>query len=169
MYLANPLRHPRAVLAVLSFLLSAGNALALPGDKDQPIELAADSVDVSEGSGISVYRGNVELRQGSILLRADVLTVHQKSHQPSRFEADGKPVYFEQQAAKGKVTGRARRAEYASDSAELLLTGDAELTQGADRVTSDRIVYDRVRALVKAGASAQGKERVRITIQPPAR
>jgi lipopolysaccharide export system protein LptA len=32
---------------------------------------------------------------------------------------------------------------------------------------SDRIVYDRVKSVVKAGAAAKGKERVRISIEAP--
>ena len=43
---------------------------------------------------------------------------------------------------------------------------EAELRQGRDSFRSDRIVYDRVRSVVKAGAAAQGKQRVRISIQP---
>ena len=38
--------------------------------------------------------------------------------------------------------------------------------QGTDTFRSDRIVYDRLNARVKAGTSAQGKERVRIHITP---
>ena len=46
------------------------------------------------------------------------------------------------------------------------MTDNAELSQGSDRFSSDRIVYDRVKAKLKAGAAAKGSERVRVTIQP---
>ena len=65
------------------------SAAALESDRNQPIELAADSVDIDEGKGVSIYRGDVDLRQGSIRLRADVVTVHQDKRRPSRIVARG--------------------------------------------------------------------------------
>jgi lipopolysaccharide export system protein LptA len=156
--------------ALLALLLTALTPLAgaLESDRDQPIELAADSVDIDEGRGLSIYRGDVDLRQGSIRLRADVVTVHQAGRKTSRIVAEGRPVKFQQQSAKGPVRGEARQVEYEVASENLLLIGDAVLRQGKDSMRSDRIVYDRVRAVVKAGAAAEGKQRVRISIQPPA-
>ena len=81
--------------------------------------------------------------------------------------AEGRPVKFRQQAAEGPVEGEARHVEYEVDSENLLMAGDAVLIQGKDSMRSDRIAYDRVRAVVKAGAAAKGKQRVRISIQPP--
>jgi lipopolysaccharide export system protein LptA len=47
------------------------------------------------------------------------------------------------------------------------MIGDAVLIQGKDSMRSDRIVYDRVKSVVKAGAAAKGKQRVRISIEAP--
>jgi lipopolysaccharide export system protein LptA len=147
-------------------MLSFG-AHALSSDKDQPIELAADSVDVDEGRGTSVYKGNVDLRQGSMRLLADTVTVKQQGRQPNRIIAVGS-VRFTQKNTEGQmVEARAKKAEYAVNSEILELTGKASLTQGGDTMKSDRIVYDRVKHTVRAGAAAQGKQRVRITIEPP--
>ena len=140
----------------------------LPDQARKPIELAADSVDIDEGKGVSVYRGDVDLRQGSIRLLADVVTVHQSGRKPSKIVAEGRPVKFGQQSTKGPVKGEARRVEYEVDSENLVLTGDAVLIQGKDTMRSDRIVYDRVRSVVKAGAAAKGKQRVHISIEAPA-
>ncbi|MDJ0738290.1 MAG: lipopolysaccharide transport periplasmic protein LptA [Gammaproteobacteria bacterium] len=156
-----------AVAVLATWLLAAGAAVALESDRQQPIELAADSVDIDEGRGISVYKGDVDLRQGSIRLRADTVTVHQKGKKPSRIVAEGRPVKFQQQSRRGPVKGEARRVEYEVDSENLVLNGDAVLVQGQDSMRSDRIVYDRVRSVVKAGAAADGKQRVRISIEAP--
>jgi lipopolysaccharide export system protein LptA len=164
-------RPPRTFfrLAVtLALLLAAASLAALEGDRERPIELAADSVDLDEGRGVSIYRGDVDLRQGSMRLQADVVTVHQRGRRPARVEAEGRPVRFTQQSARGPVKGEARRMEYDIDSENLVLQGDAVLVQGQDSMRSDRIVYDRERAVVKAGAAADGRQRVRISIQPPA-
>jgi lipopolysaccharide export system protein LptA len=153
-------------LALIS-LLAFGAAAALESDRDQPIELAADSVDIDEGKGVSVYRGNVDVRQGSIRLRADVVTIHQSDRGPSKVVAEGRPVKFQQQSTQGPVQGEARRVEYEVASENLVLIGDALLVQDKDSMRSDRIVYDRVKSMVKAGAAAKGTERVRISIEPP--
>ncbi len=154
---------------LLALTLMATGAVALESDRNQPIELAADSVDINEAEGLSVYRGDVDLRQGSMHLQADVVRVHHRGRDPSRVVAEGRPVRFEQQSTRGPVEGQARRVEYEIASENLELSGDAVLVQGKDTMRSDRIVYDRVRAVVKAGAAAEGKQRVRISIQPPAR
>ena len=158
----------RALLS-LTAIFWLGTATALPNDKDQPVEIEADSVDIDEGKGTSIYQGSVELTQGTIRLKADKVTVFQRGSKPSRILAEGRPVQFRQLESKekGYITGKAQRAEYQLSSEELVLIGDAVLTQGKDSFQSDRIVYDRVRAKLKAGAAAKGKQRVKITIGNP--
>lgn len=140
---------------------------ALESDRRQPIELSADSVDLDEGKGTSTYRGDVDLRQGTMRVLADVITVHQRGRKPYKIVAEGRPVKFRQQTERGPVRGEARRVEYEVDSEDLVLIGDAVLVQNNDSMRSDRITYDRQRAVVKAGAAAQGKQRVRISIESP--
>lgn len=169
---ARPVSHPvaarlLAALLGMSLWFAGPTAVALESDRQQPIELAADSVDIDEAKGVSVYKGDVDLRQGSIHLRADLVTVHQSAGKTSKIVAEGRPVKFKQQSAKGPVKGEARRVEYQVGSENLVLAGDAVLIQGKDTMRSDRIVYDRVRSVVKAGAAAQGKQRVRISIEAP--
>ena len=159
-----PSKLSASLLSVL--LLAAGAAQALSSDREQPIELAADSVDVDEGRGVSVYKGNVDLRQGSMRLLADKVTVKNQGDQPNRIIAVGK-VRFSQQSEDGPVKATARQAEYEVNSEVLELTGKAALTQNGDTMRSDRIIYNRVKHKVRAGAAANGSERVRITIQAP--
>ncbi len=151
----------------IALLLVSGSAFALTTDKDQPIELEANSVEIDDRTGISVYQGNVVIRQGSIRITAEEVTVYQKDKRTDKIHAVGRPVTYQQVTDDGKeVNGRALQAEYHTRSDLLYLIGDALLTQGQDSFASDRITYDRKKALVKAGASAKGKERVRITIDP---
>jgi lipopolysaccharide export system protein LptA len=163
----NPDRRRPALLALL-LTLCTPLAHALSSDKDQPIDIVADSVAIDEAKGTSTYTGNVEINQGSIRLLADKVVVEHRPGQPRKVDATGAPAKFRQLPDNSKqyVTGTARRVEYRLDSEELLLSGDAHLTQGKDSFHSDRIVYDRVKAVVKAGAAAQGKDRVRVTIEP---
>lgn len=146
----------------------SSSGLALATDKDQPVEIEADSVDINESAGTSIYQGAVVINQGSMQLKADVVTVHYKDRKPQKLVATGKPVQFKQlpDNADQYVTGKGNKLVYHINSEELILTEDAELQQGKDSFKSDRIVYDRVQARLKAGAAAQGRERVRVSIQP---
>jgi lipopolysaccharide export system protein LptA len=159
-----------AAAAALALVWGAG-AGALESDKDQPIDLEADSVELDEGKELSIYNGNVVLKQGTLQLQADKVTVHHKGAKPMRVEADGRPVRFQQLPDKSTqpVKGEALKAVYDVDSAELLLSGNAVLSQGRDTFRSDRITYDRVKSVIKGGAAAKGKERVRITVDPKGR
>ncbi len=152
---------------VLGCLLGA--AQALESDREQPIYIEADGVEIDEQSGTSLYQGNVLVTQGSIEITAEKVSVAQpEGDQQGRIVARGNPVTFRQESeqAERSVKGRAQRIEYDTDSEMLLMVGDAELVQGGDTFASDRIEYDRGRSVVKAGASAQGKQRVRMTIRP---
>jgi len=155
----------RSLLLVIAIIWS-NQLFALSSDKDQPIDIAADSVDMNEAKGISIYKGDVELNQGSIQLLADKVTIYYKGKKPHKVVAAGQQVKFRQMPDNSKdyVKGRANHAEYLVDSEELTLVGNAELSQSKDTFRSDRIIYDRVRSVVKAGAAAKGKERVKITI-----
>lgn len=162
------LQIPR-FLTLLVFYAWIGAAAALPDDQNQPIQIEADGVEIDDGRHLSTYTGNVEVSQGSMRLWADRVTVnHKASRRPNRIIAVGKPVRYRQLMEKdGKeVKAKAMRMEYDVGSEEILLVDQAELTQGTDSFSSDRILYDRNKAVVKAGASAKGKQRVRISITP---
>jgi len=164
----------RVLAAVLWLMLGAAQVQALPGDQNQPIEIEADGVEIDDGRNVSVYSGNVEIRQGSMQLWADQVTVHHAaSRQPQRIVAVGEPARYRQMVEKDgeQVKARALRIEYDAGSEEILLLDQAVLSQGKDSFRSDRILYDRNKAVVKAGKSvakgAAGRsERVRITIDP---
>lgn len=166
MFRANLFSYVSAMTLLLVWL---GNAHALSSDKDQPIDILADSVDLNEAKGISIYKGDVELNQGSIRLKADKVTIYYKGKNPNKVVAVGNLVKFRQLPDNSKeyIEGQASRAEYEVSSEELTLIGKARLKQGKDTFSSDRIIYDRVRSVVKAGAAAKGKQRVKITIQSP--
>lgn len=167
---------PNRPLALALALLALGTlpaALpALESDQDQPVYLESDSAELDDQKSLSIYRGSVVVTQGSVEIRADEVEIH---HHPDRrprlIIATGRPATY-RQAVEGEaqeMRAEALRMELETDRDEIVLIGEAAVFQGEDRLRSDRIVYDRAAALVKAGASAQGKERVRIQINPSER
>jgi lipopolysaccharide export system protein LptA len=155
------------LLAVM--LAYASSLQALEGDEQQPLYIEADAAELDDKQSISLYIGNVEVEQGSMRIYADEVLVHHKpDRQPRKIIAVGQPARYRQQMDDDpdEVKGRALRMEYEADRDELTLIDDAELTQGEDRFASDRIVYNRITERVTAGTSAQGRERVKIRIEP---
>jgi len=157
----------RLGLWTILFLTSA-LAAALESDKDQPVYIEADSVQIDDRTGVRVYQGNVVMTQGSIHMTADKVTVTKLKSGSDHVLAVGDPVTFQQQreGEQELARGRAQRAEYDLDSDIIKLYDDAELTQGQDTLKNDRITYDKSKEVMWAGASQEGKQRVRITLQP---
>ena len=157
-----------AVLLGLLVLVASPATLALSSDKDQPIDIEADSVDIDESKGQSIYVGNVKVTQGSIRLLADRVTVFHTDGDPQKFIATGEPARFRQMPDNSDVPiqARALRMEYVINGDLVTLIEQAVVLQGKDTMRSDRIVWDRVRGKVKGGLAAEGKQRVKMTFQP---
>lgn len=156
------------MLALLSGLLGPFPLPALQSDRDQPMRLEADSVSIDDATGVSLYEGNVVITQGSLKLWADRLWIHRRNGKTEKIISEGNPTRFRQlQDDSGEeVRGQARRAEFFVDRDELMFYDNALLEQGSDQFRSDRILYNRRTAQVRAGSSAKGKERVQVTIEP---
>lgn len=162
------LNRPSTPVYPVILLLLSGMAHSLPTDKDAPVNIEADSGEIDQASGTTIYQGDVVITQGSMKLEAHKVTVQYKNKKPYRLTATGTPASFRQKPDKSKpwVQGKGNKIVYLIHSEELILTDNAELNQGEDSFSSDRIVYDRVNAKLKAGAAAKGKQRVKVTIQP---
>lgn len=114
----------------------------------------------------SIYNGNVILVQGSINLKASKVIVYNFQSDDAHIVATGNQVSFSQKQDNSAdlIKGRANKVEYGINSARLELTGKGSLVKGKNTFRNDKIIYDREKAIVKAGTSAKGKERVKITI-----
>lgn len=152
-----------------ALLLAPLRLAALETDQEQPLYLEADSAELDEATSISIYTGNVFLKQGSMEVRGDQVTVHHDpERKPKLMIAIGAPATYLQQVEGEEqlVEAEALRIEYDKVKDEITLIDRAVLFQGEDTFRSDRIVFDRAHGQVKAGTIAQGKERVHITISP---
>lgn len=159
---------PRLLPAFIVTMILTSPCFALSSDKDAPVELEADSADINQKTGTTVYQGQVRITQGSMILTADKVVIEYQGSKAHKFTATGAPARFQQlpDNEDTPVKGKGQTIVYLIKSEELVLMGEAELQQAGDRFTSDKIVYDRVQARLKAGAAAKGSERVRVTIQP---
>jgi lipopolysaccharide export system protein LptA len=142
---------------------------AQDGEQRLPLYIEADAAELDDQQSVSFYIGNVEVEHGNMRLFADeVMVQHRPDRRPRKIIAVGTPVRYRQQPEGDpeEIRGRALRMEYDVDRDEITLIDEAELAQGEDRFSSDRIVYNRITERVTAGTSAQGRQRVKIRIEP---
>jgi lipopolysaccharide export system protein LptA len=153
-------------LLLLAFLVLPAGARALSTDREQPVYISADRVEVDEKAGVSHYTGDVQMRQGSLHVDADTVTVYKKGEELSKIVADGKPTHFRQKPDDGgaEIHGRALHLEYHADSALLYLTHDAHVQQAKDEFTGEHVVYDSENSTVHANGGDDG--RVHAVIHP---
>ncbi len=154
---------------ILPFLLMAASvALALPEDSKAPVEIESDRADIDQAKDRAVFRGHVQLTQGSFTLWSDKLVVQYRNGKPWDATATGNPAHFRQLPEKDKewVYGSGLQIHYRFREDDVTLTGNAMLKQKKDTFRSDRILYDRKHDLLKAGASAGGHKRVKVILHP---
>lgn len=157
-----------STLLLLFSLGLAGGAHALSSDKDQPLNIDADTVEIDDKAGVSVYKGNVVATQGTLVLDADIVTVYSPQRELDKAIAEGNPARYKQRPDNKDedVRAKAQRMEYYAHKEKLILLEGGHLWQGQDEFTGNRIEYDTRRDVVNASMSSSGKERVHIIMQP---
>ena len=128
------------ITAILVFPLTSSGA----NDRDQPVLIQADEVDMDLKSGQRLYRGNVSVTQGSIRILADQIEMTFSNEQLALALATGQPAVFRQRPA-GKshdVVGKGESIEMDEVNNLVTLRGGASLKQQQDTVYGETIVYD---------------------------
>lgn len=168
----------RRAAAALLLLASAGHALALPDDSDQPISIAADRAEHDDARRITIYRGNVEIDQGSLHIVGDNVTIRfDERDEVAKITVLGEPAHFRQASGGGASQRKAwaKRMEYFPAQDLIMLLGEARYEKDGSHVRASRLVYDsrneRFKALTDTAGDgdrtdAKAPERVRIEIRP---
>ncbi len=152
-------------LPLMLCILSFGFNLAQGQDtllSQQVIQIKADSLEVDLKNNQAIYSGKVQINQDSFRLSADKVIVFFDNQQPSRLEANGNPLRFQQQSNDGLWQGQAKRLSYRLDSGLLILEGDAELSQGKNQMRSQSLTYDLNQSRLKAS----GKGGIEMLLYP---
>ena len=164
-----------AVSLLLTLLLTGAPALAEKADRSKPVNIEADSVTVDDLRKVSVYLGNVVLVQGTMVLHADKIIVHQDAQGFNSATAYGNPVTFRQKrdGTDEYIDGFADRMQYDGKPGTLQLYDHAHLKRGADELRGDYISYNANTEFFEVntgnnntGAASGRKGRVSAIIQP---
>jgi lipopolysaccharide export system protein LptA len=150
----------------LCLLLCLSPAMAMKTDRQEPLDVKADSTDGTLGDGVATLQGSVEIRQGTLLVQADVAQVFKTEGRVKRIELTGNPVQLEQQIEEqGLVTARADRIEYEVATGIVTLTGSANVVHPQYRISGEKLVYD-MNIQHFQGAGGNDDSRIRIYLEP---
>lgn len=139
------IRAARVLLAVLC-LAAAAAAHALKEDRDQPVQITADTVDMNEKTRVAVYRGHVRMRQGSAEIHADRVEVRlrESENKVETMRVTGNPARLKVRPddKDEDVHASAREMIYRAIARRVELRGDALLRQGRNELGGEDITYD---------------------------
>lgn len=166
-------RYRLHLLRALSLCLCtslASYSWALPEDADAPIVIRADNGEFDQKTNQAIYKGNVQVDQGTMRVNAERMVVHRKDKKVTRitfFGDSSTPARYQQQLAldEGKVKARADTITYYTQRELLDLEGHAYLTQQGNEVTGNTIKYDIVAGKVNA-TSKPNSGPVKVIIMP---
>lgn len=151
----------RFLCSVLLLLAAPDGALAASADKNQPIEITADSLEVLQPDQVATFRGNVHAQQGDITLTAQQMTVHYRVKQ----ERAGGLGAVSQIDAVGNVelttpedTAKGDSGSYNVDQRKIWLTDNVTLTRGKNVLKGSRAEYsfDTGKSLLTSAPSQPG-------------
>lgn len=163
-----------AALALAAALAAAGVASAQAGatpfagfkhDASQPIQVAADSLEVRNADNAAIFRGNVVVAQGVVRLKANTLEVRYRrggGGQPQDGAIDRLRATGDVLISNGKETAKANAADYDVAEGVIVLTGDVLLAQNDNAIKAEKLTID----LATGRAVMGGGGRVSVQLNP---
>ncbi|MEP2782519.1 MAG: lipopolysaccharide transport periplasmic protein LptA [Pseudoruegeria sp.] len=113
------------------------------GDASQPVEVAADQLEVDQTDGSALFSGNVIVIQGEMKLSANTMRVEYANSADnaangiSKLFASGNVILVN-----GLEAAEADNAVYTIASGEIEMTGNVLLTQGQNVMSAEKLVAD---------------------------
>lgn len=165
----------RLLLAAL-LLLCASTGFAERADRDKPLHLSADQVLIDDAQQISTFTGNVQLTQGTMLIRGDKIVVVQDKEGFKRGTAYGNPASFRQkrEGLDEYVEGYGERIEYDTRAETVVFYVQARVKRNLDEVRGEHITYSAKTEVFQvnghgAGTGNAPSKRVHAVLQPKSR
>ncbi|WP_422412984.1 MULTISPECIES: lipopolysaccharide transport periplasmic protein LptA [unclassified Endozoicomonas] len=148
-------------------------AQALPSDRQKPIEIESNTADIDNKKGVSIYKGNVVMIQGTTRITGDKVTIYSVQQEVKKIVAEGdkERAYYEEQQPddQGILKAWGHTIDYQVAGDKIQLIKQAQLTQKGDTFTGERIDYDLTKQTVNAKGSENKSNpdgRVKMIYQP---
>jgi lipopolysaccharide export system protein LptA len=160
-------------MAMLAVFFLATPAVAERADRDKPVNIESDRMTADDARKTAVFEGRVVLTQGTMVIRADKITVRQDNQGFQSGTAVGNLAKFRQkrEGSDEFVEGEAERIEYDGRADRVEFHNRAHLRRDCgDDVVGSFISYDarteQFSVQSAKGPSAGKDERVRAVIMP---
>jgi lipopolysaccharide export system protein LptA len=156
------------------FAVCLANAAAANQTASGPIHVEADRMESDQLNGAVLFVGNVEARQGDMLISAERMTVRYGKNDAIPDGTDQKNKSIESLVAEGKVkitrqdwVASGDWLEFKSVERKVVLTGNTKVWQDNNLVIGDRVVLylDEGRSVVEKSDRQDG-ERVKAFFYP---
>lgn len=167
----------QTAICVLLAAHAALPAWAEKADRNKPVNLDADRITVDEAKKTQIFEGNVQLSQGTLVIRTDHMVVSQDGNGYQRGVATGGAgglARFKQkrEGRDDYIEGEAERIEHDARTERSQFFGRAHVKNGRDEVRGPYIAFDSkaetyvVTNRTAGGTPAVRPERVHAVIQP---
>lgn len=157
----------RSSALILGLFISATFQLnAAEVDLKQEISIDADRQAADLKNKIFSYIDNVVIKQGSLVIKADLVQVITESVSDAKtYVAKGNPATFEQTLEDGTpIFLQANEIKYEPFKNTVIISGNAELRQEGSKVNGSVITYNFQTEQVHA--NSENNERVKTVLQP---
>ena len=163
-----PLSHKQIQVCILLCLLCPGLPLmALESDRQEPLEVSANSTDGTLGDGITTLRGSVDIRQGTLRITADEAEVMKIDGRVGAVTFRGQPAFLEQQIEEqGLVQATANVIDYQVASGLVTLTGNADVKHPQYQISGELLTYDLNVQHFQGSGDENGNGRIHILLDP---
>ena len=164
-----------APFLALSLILFSGQTWSEKADREKPINIEANSAHMDDKTSTAIFEGNVVLTQGTLLIKADTLTVMQENDEFKQGIALGETAYFRQkrEGYEDYIEGEARRIEFDALTDQLTMITNAKLWREGDEVQGNFIHYNAATETFTVNGGGQNDRsqntpggRVKAIIQP---
>lgn len=146
-------RHNKLLIGFLALLPSL--AIALPSDRDKPINIEADHAQLDDEQGITQYKGRAILTQGTLRIDGDIITFYYDQNKKlTKVVAQGKMAKYQQIQKLGEepVKAEALQMEYHAGVQKIDLLGQGFIWQNGSKISGNQIEYDITRNIVNANS-----------------
>lgn len=130
----------------------------LKADRNAPVEVTSDTLNVDQQTGTAVFNGNVLVIQGGMRMKAQTITVTYDQADRTRINTmnatGGVTLVSPNEAAEGK------NAVYDVPAGQVVMTGDVVVTQGTSVMSGQKLTVNLT------NGTGQMDGRVRTILQP---
>ncbi|MEM8844109.1 MAG: lipopolysaccharide transport periplasmic protein LptA [Pseudomonadota bacterium] len=151
------------IILILSAICNHA-AFARSDDSEKPIQISADTAELNDRTGVSIYRGDVEMVQGTTILTGDTITVYTVDNEVTKMVSVGNLATYEEETDDGDIVyAEAEEMIYFRTDKKVEMFRKAKITQLDNIIRSEYILYLTEEGFIDTGTK---EDRVKIVIQP---